>query len=324
MPAANLSAIDLNLLVVLDALLTEHSVSRAAKRLNSTQPAVSRSLGRLRAWFGDPLLTRTRHGMVPTPAGLALADDVRDVLARLQSIVARRDSFDPPTSRRTFRLTMSEYPQLAVCGPLLAHVLPRAPHVGVDILPWSLAFPEGLESGTLDLAVCPPTESMSGIHAVPLLRDDLVVVVRKGHPAADGELTLARYAALKHVQSAPNGRPGSVIDDLLAVAGHARRVVLRVPSAVVGPALCAMSDCCATLPSRLAATMAEAWGLVILPLPFDAPAIGLDLFWHQRSHADPGNAWLRGELRALFATRARPRARGVSRIDLVRRSKRTL
>jgi DNA-binding transcriptional LysR family regulator len=156
------------------------------------------------------------------------------------------------------------------------------------------------------------------------MRDDLVVVVRRGHPAAEGELTLARYAALPHVQSAPNGRAGSVLDDLLEAAGHTRRVVVRVPSAVVVPALCATSDCCATLPSRLAARMAEVWGLSILPLPLEAPAIGLNVFWHQRAHDDPGNAWLRGELRALFATRKRPKARGVSRIDLVRRSRRTL
>jgi DNA-binding transcriptional LysR family regulator len=147
MAGVNLSAIDLNLLVVLDALLAEHSVSRAAKRINSTQPAVSRALGRLRRWFGDPLLTRTRHGMVPTPTGLALTGEVRAVLERIQGFVERRDAFDPARSTRTFRKTMSEYPQYIVCGVLLERIAEAAPGVSVEVLPWSLGFPEALERG---------------------------------------------------------------------------------------------------------------------------------------------------------------------------------
>lgn len=134
MPPANLAAMDLNLLVVLDALLIEQSVSKAAKRINSTQSAVSRSLGRLRVWFGDLLLTRTRHGMVPTPTGLGLASEVRGVLEQIQGIVLR-EPFDPSSSRRAFRLTMSDYPQYLLCGPLLAKMRAAAPLAGVYVLP---------------------------------------------------------------------------------------------------------------------------------------------------------------------------------------------
>jgi DNA-binding transcriptional LysR family regulator len=319
----SLSALDLNLLVVLDVLLAEQSVSRAAKRLNATQPAVSRALARLRTWFKDPLLTRTRHGMVPTATALALAGDVRETIERIERLLDRRDVFDPATSQRTFHLTMSEYSQLAVCPATMARMLVRAPHVAVEVLPWSLAFPEGLESGALDLAVSPPiTSVVGGLRAAPLLTDDLVVVVRKGHPVTEGQLTLARYAGLTHVLSAPNGRAGSVLDDLLEAAGHRRRVVLRVPSAVAAPAVVAQSDCCATVPARLAAALAEGWGLAVLPLPIDAPAIGLDLVWHERAHDDPGNVWLRRELRALFGPRRRTRE--VARLDLAHRRRRTL
>ncbi len=315
---------DLNLLVVLDALLSTHSVSRAAGLLNSTQPAVSRALARLRVWFDDPLLARTRRGMVPTPVALALAPDVREALACVQRVVERRDSFDPKTSQRAFHLTMSEYSQLAVCGPLLSHTLARAPGIGVEVLPWSLAFPDGLESGALDLAVCPPSASAPGLRTAELTRDKLVVLLRQGHPAAEGELSLERYAELRHLQAAPNGRAGSVLDDLLEQAGHRRRVVLRLPSAVTLPALVASSDACATLPERLATATAGPWGLVIRPLPIQAPAIGLDLYWHDRAHEDPGNVWLRSELRRLFARPKAKDARSVARIDLARRRKLTL
>jgi DNA-binding transcriptional LysR family regulator len=126
----NLAALDLNLLVVLDALLADKSVSGAARRLNATQPAVSRALGRLRTWFGDPLLTRTRTGMAPTAMGLLLATEVRSVIERIQGFVDRRESFEPATAKRSFRLTMTDFPQQIVCGPLLAHLARHAP--GID------------------------------------------------------------------------------------------------------------------------------------------------------------------------------------------------
>jgi DNA-binding transcriptional LysR family regulator len=302
---------DLNLLVVLDALLTEHSVSGAARRLHSTQPAVSRALGRLRAWFGDPLLCRTRHGMVPTPRAIALASEVRAVLERIEGLVARRDAFDPVESQRTFRLTMSDYPQYVVCGALLPRLAAVAPRVVIEVVPWSLGFPEALESGALDLVVSPPTTPVAGLHAVELFADAWAVVVRRGHPA-EGRLTLQRYAALSHVQSAPNARAGSLIDDLLEAEGLSRRIVMRVPTVAGLPALVAGSDCCATLPRRFAVAVADAWGLAVMPLPLDAPALALTLVWHERAHHDPGNAWLRAEIEALFAPLRRARRPGVS------------
>lgn len=324
MSAPSLAAMDLNLLVVLDALLAEQSVSRAARRLNATQPAVSRALGRLRGWYGDPLLTRTRHGMVPTPVALALAPEVRVAIEHIERLVERRETFDPATSRRTFLLTMSEYSQYVVGQALLPRLLAAAPHVDIDVLPWSLSFPESLESGALDIAVCPPISPVPGLHAAELISDDLVVVVRVGHPAARERLTLERFAALTHLQSAPNGRAGSVIDDLLEAAGLSRRIALRVPSTVALPAMVAASDCCATVPARFAADMARPFGLAVLPLPIDAPGISLHLHWHDRAHRDPGNVWLRRELRACFTRAPRPQARAMSRIDLSRRAKQTL
>jgi DNA-binding transcriptional LysR family regulator len=324
MPPVNLSAMDLNLLVVLDALLAEKSVSRAAKRIHSTQPAVSRALGRLRSWFGDPLLTRSRQGMVPTPLGLAIEAEVHAVLEHIKGLVEREDRFDPASSDRAFRATMSDYAQYILCGALLPRLVRVAPRVSFEVMPWSLGFPAALESGALDLAICPPTTLVPGLRAVELLREDLVVVVRKGHPAGSEPFTAERYAALDHVQGAPNGRAGSIIDDLLEARGLARRVVLTVPGLVVLPSLVAGSDCCATLPRRLASAVAAAYGLAVLPLPVEAPAISLTMMWHDRVQQDPGHVWLRGEVQSLFATRPKGDGRRVSRIDLTRRSKMTL
>jgi DNA-binding transcriptional LysR family regulator len=320
-----LAALDLNLLVVLDALLTEHSVSRAAKRLNSTQPAVSRALGRLRVWFDDPLLTRTRHGMVPTPLAVALAGDVRAVLERIEGFVARREGFDPSTVSRTFRATMSDYPQYLLGRALLAKLAAAAPNVSVDVVPWSLEFPAGLESGALDFAISPTTTPVPGLRSRELFTDELVLMARKGHPALAQPMTLRRYAALTHVQSAPNGRQGSVVDDLLAGAGLTRHVVLRVPSNLALPGFVATSDCCATVPAGLAAAMAGSFELQVVSLPFDAPAIRFNLVWHERAHHDAGNAWLRSEMLSLFARRT-PAGGGkrVGILDLSRRAKKTL
>lgn len=324
MPPVNLSAVDLNLLVVLDALLAEKSVSRAAKRIHLTQPAVSRALGRLRGWFGDPLLTRSRQGMVPTPLGLALEGEVSAILAQIKGLVEREEGFDPAASERTFRATMSDYPQYILCGALLPRLGQVAPRVSFEVSPWSLGFPGALESGTLDLAICPPITPVPGLRAVELFRDDLVVVVRKDHPALKEPLTPQRYAALDHVQGAPNGRAGSIIDDLLEAQALARRVVLTVPGLVVLPSLVTGSDCCATIPRRLARALAAAHGLAVLPLPVEAPALSMTMVWHDRVQQDPGHVWLRGEVQSLFATRRGADERRVSRIDLARRSRLTL
>jgi DNA-binding transcriptional LysR family regulator len=324
--SVNLSALDLNLLVVLDALLAEKSVSGAARRLNSTQPAVSRSLGRLRTWFGDPLLTRTRKGMAPTAMGLVLGAEVREVVHRIEAFVDRRESFEPGSARRAFHLTMTDFPQQVICGPLLAHLARHAPGIDVDVRPWSLDFPEGLEAGTLDAAISPPINAVAGLRTAELVSDELVLIVRRHHPVTERkELTLDDYCTLAHVQSAPNGRAGSVVDDMLSARGVSRRVVLRLPSTLALPALVAGSDCCATVPRRLAESLSASGALTILPLPFEAPGVSLTLVWHDRSQHDPGHAWLRAALASVFAPSRVPRQPGgVGVLDLKRRASRTL
>jgi DNA-binding transcriptional LysR family regulator len=262
--------------------------------------------------------------MVPTPAALALAGEVHLVLEQIQGLVQRRGAFDPATARRVYRLTMSDYPQLLLCAPLLGRIVDAAPHVRVDVLPWSLSFPEALESGALDFAVSPPATRVPGLQSVELLTDVNVVVVRRDHPTIKGRLTLPQFAALTHVQAAPNGREGSLLDDLLQAAGHARRVVVRVPNATILPALVASSDCCATIPSRLAAAAAKQWGLRVFPLPLEMPGISLHLTWHERATHDPGAAWLRAQIEAIAAIQPGPKPSTTAVIDLRRRAPRTL
>lgn len=322
----NLAALDLNLLVVLDALLAEKSVSGAARRLHVTQPAVSRALGKLRNWFGDPLLTRTRTGMAPTAMGLLLSTEVRGVIDRIQGFVERRESFEPMSAKRTFRLTMTDFPQQVVCAPLLGHLARRAPGIDVDVRPWSLDFPDALESGALDAAVSPPITAGPGLRSAELVRDELVLIVRRAHPLTRRKaVTLDDYCAVDHVQSAPNGRAGSVVDDILSARGLSRRVVLRLPSTLALPALVAGSDCCATVPRRLADSLAASHALAILPLPFDAPSVSLTLVWHDRAQHDPGHAWLRAALVSLFErSKTGKKAGAVGVLDLKRRTPRTL
>ncbi|HYO67666.1 MAG TPA: LysR family transcriptional regulator [Archangium sp.] len=326
MATANISGMDLNLLLALDALLTERHVSRAAAKLGTSQPSLSRALAQLRLWIGDPLLVRTRHGMTPTPRALALAGEVRAVLERIDGLVGGRGVFEPATSRRVFRLSAAEYPQGLLFPELLARLLQVAPGVGLSVQPWSLRFPEALEEGTLELALAPTGELPPGLRSEPVVGDRFCCVMRKGHPAAGKRLTLERFVQLRHLQVAPTGREGSVLDDLLSRRGLSRQVVVRVPSFVLAPVLLGDSDLCATLPELLAARFAHERGLVVRPLPagLSMPGLVLKQVWHERAQQDAGLEWLRGEIRAVGARLGGFEVKKAAPLDLRRRERFTL
>jgi DNA-binding transcriptional LysR family regulator len=304
MDSTRLSELDLNLLVVLDVVLAERSVTRAARRLGLTQPAVSNSLARLRTALGDPLLVRTGEGMVPTPRAVALQRRLGTALDGLREAIADPGAFDPRTARRTFVIAATDYVQLVLLGALVRAIRHEAPGVALQIIAPVKAFPwNELGAGAVDLVIggANAREVPPGVRRRWIFRDTVVCILRAGHPLGREPLTLDRYVDLDHVEALPIGTIG-LADAVLARLGRQRRLVLTVPNFLAAPFVVAQSDCCFTLAKRIAAPLAKALPLQVHALPFDTPPVTIGAFWHDRVHADPAHLWLR---RLLARTAAR-------------------
>ncbi|MGK3962918.1 LysR family transcriptional regulator [Sorangium sp. So ce118] len=299
--ARELAALDLNLLVVLDALLAERHVTRAAARLGMTQPACSHALGRLRRALGDPLLVRGARGaMLPTPRAEALAPALRAALRGLASAIRGEPRFDPATARRTFRIATGDYAELVLLPPLLSLLASAAPSVDVWMMPLALTrdgVVAQLTSGAVDVVIGPPRRGWpDDLYVRPLFEERFRCVVRRDHPAARGRLTLDRYCALSHLLVAPRGTPGSLVDDALAALGRGRRIAATVPHFLVAPHVIAATDLMATLGGRIVDATAAPLGLAALPPPLELASFSFAMIWHERTHHDPAHRWLRDQV----------------------------
>jgi DNA-binding transcriptional LysR family regulator len=295
MDTARLSGFDLNLLVVLDVLLAERNVTRAANRLGLSQPAVSNALSRLRGALGDPLLVRTRQGMAPTPRALALVGSLRDALDLMGNTLTDAASFDPGSAKRTFVLAATDYVQFVLLGRLVHRMRRVAPSVVLEVLPIMQHFPwQQLESGAIDLVLggASTRESPRALHRRRLFRDRVVCILREGHPCATGMLSLERYLELAHVEALPLGTHG-LADEVLTGLGRERKTAVTVPHFLVAPFIVVQSDCCFTLAERIAMPMAATLPLVVRPLPFETPGVNIGAYWHDRVHGDAAHRWLR-------------------------------
>ena len=300
----HLAGVDLNLLVVLDALLAERSVTRAARRVGLSQSAASHALARLRALVHDPILVRAPRGaMVPTPRALALEAPVRQALAALSSALAAEPAFEPARARRTFRLAASDYAELVLLPPLLERLLTVAPGLDLWVVQAGEAMVDDLAVGRADLALVPlRSEATPGFYQRRLFEERFVCVVRAGHPLTRKRMSLARFIAYPHVLIAPRGQPGSWIDDQLLSMNKRRRIAVAVPHFLVAPHLLGTTDLVLTLAARVAGHFARDRRLAVLETPLDIPGFTLGALWHERSHHDPAHRFLREELAAVPAS----------------------
>jgi len=288
--------LDLNLLVVLDALLQDPNVTRASQRMGTTQSTLSSALARLRVALGDPLFVRTQRGLVPTPRALALGPVVREVLASLAEAMAIQTGFDPSTAHHRFVITATDYVQVILLPPLIRLLRAEAPGIDLEIRPVSHQFPwETLAGRDVDLILAGGVAGPEGLQSRLLFKDRIACVLRKGHPALDRPFDMAAYLSLNHLEVKVTD--GQTLADLaLASLGLERRVVLAVPHFLVALYTAMETELCLTLARRLADPYAIGLPLTVVPLPFATPIVPVRAFWHCRMKNDPLHRWLRAIL----------------------------
>jgi DNA-binding transcriptional LysR family regulator len=293
----DLSGINLNLLVALDALLTEVNVTRAAARLGITQSAMSHALRQLREQFEDALLIRGRGGMVLTPRAQQLAAPIRRGLLELQRALRNEASFEPLTSSRHFTLATSDYFASQLLPSLLELLGREAPRVDLDVRPIDFRrTADLLESGGLDIIVGAYIDDAPGLRQQKLFTEEFACVVREGHPEVRRKLTLETYLRLPHALISPRGEGLGVVDTVLGKLGHSRRIALRVPYFLTAPLVISRSDLVLTAPRRMVERLAQAWPLQVLKPPLPLSSFTAFQVWHERYDDDPAHRWFRAAL----------------------------
>lgn len=304
----NLSRLDLNLLVVFDALLTERSVTRAAARVGIGQSAMSHNLARLRTLFGDELLTRAPEGMRPTPRALALTDPVRVALSQIQALVSRTDAFDPRTAERVFRIGMPDSMEVLLVPALLAHLCDAAPGIRLRLHTIdSLQLLDDLDADRLDLAVGIGTFVDGQTHHKrrPLLAETYLCMFNAERVGVSPPISLGDYVRLPHVLTSLRKGERGVVDDALAKIGLKRTVALTTPRFLAVPFVVRGAPVVTTMHARLARFFAAALGLTLSPPPVDLPEVTISLIWHASYDHDPGHMWLRQTVARLAQETAR-------------------
>jgi DNA-binding transcriptional LysR family regulator len=302
MNSINLLAVDLNLLVVLDAVMTERSVSRAARRLHLTQPAVSHALSRLRALFGDRLFVRTPHGMSPTSLTEHIAPRVAATLHSINDLLSGQEAvaFDAARSQRRFVVGMTDYTAFVLMPSLARQLEKQAPQVELVVRPTDRVSGMGMidrEEVELVIGGTFPNQP-NYLCSAPLLTEKSLCAARRDHPAFARKLTRRAYVSNLHLHVSPWGERG-YIDDVLHRHGVSRRIGLTIGHFLLAPAILEQSSLIGTLPERVVRPMAARFALAVSEPPFDLGVTEIVQYWHRRLDASPGLRWLRQQIAAI-------------------------
>ncbi len=304
MPNRVSAGLELKDLKVLDALLREASLTRAAQVLDTTQPAVSKVLRRLRARFADPLLVRRGRGVQPTARAIEMAAEVRALLEMADRLQREQAAFDPGTSEKTFSLLLTDVGMVRFLPPLIAHLAEVAPNIRIRSLPLdSRHFELKLESGEADLALGAFPKAAGHLRFQRLFSDGYASVVRLAHPRAVAARTQKGFLAEQHIliTASETGHAAHLeTQRALTRAIAPSNILLRVPSFIAGAIVAAQTDGVATLPANLAAMIAAPLGMSVFRTPVALPRIVIAQYWHERYHRDPAHRWLRSATYRLF------------------------
>ncbi|WP_137937381.1 LysR family transcriptional regulator [Chitinivorax sp. B] len=287
---------DFNLLLTLDALLTESSVARAARRLHLSPSAMSRALARLRDTMGDPLLVRAGRGLVPTPRALEIRDQVSELVQGIETVLRPAEKLDLAQLVRTFSMRTSEGFAETFGPRLIARINAEAPGVRLHFVQKpnkdSTPLRNGtidLETGVVDLATAPELRTQA------LFRDRFIGAVRRGHPLCKQDITPEHFAAGGHVYVSRRGLDKGSVDQALQQIGLQRRILTIVDGFATALALARNSDLIATVPERHTDSLRD--GMYSFPMPVPTPEITISMLWHPRQDADLAHRWFRACVR---------------------------
>lgn len=291
----SLARLDLNLFVTLDALLAERSVTRAARRLRLSQPAVSVQLAKLRTALRDPLLVPGARAMTPTALATSLEGPLREALVQLVQVIAPARPFDPSQASLTWRVAASDYSEQAILQPLLPALRRAAPGTRLSVVesaPSRLA--RQAEEAEIDLGFITLENASINLRRRTLFHERYVLAGRADHPALRRRPTLAQFCKLEFAIVSPNGGGfRGVAEEPLEAMGMRRQVVLSVPHFLFLLSAISHSELVALIPARLAAGAA---GLRVVESPLDVPGFDMTMVWHERVHRDPAHVWLREQV----------------------------
>ncbi|MBB3219562.1 LysR family transcriptional regulator [Pseudoduganella umbonata] len=288
--------LDLNLLVALDALLSEKSITRAAGRLNLSQSATSGVLARLREYFKDELLVPVGRTLILTPLATSLCDPVRKVLLQIQATIDIRPEFDPQTASRAFRILASDYISTVLLGDLGQRFASDAPNITLDVLPTTSSPIDLLERAEVDLIVL-PRKFIAETHPVQVLFEETYTCIAwTGNTQVGETLTLDQYMALGHVSSRFGAAVTSFEEWFLKISGYDRRIEVTTTNFTSIPHFVIGTNRIATMHTRLARTLARYYPIRLLPPPLDIPALEMCMQWNHFLDRDPSHIWLRSVL----------------------------
>jgi DNA-binding transcriptional LysR family regulator len=309
----DLRNVDLNLLVTLDALLSEQSVSHAARRLRRSQPAVSAALARLRDLLNDRLLVRQGSAMAPTDYAKSVAMPLRSLLREIEQTFAPK-VFDPATGSRIFRIATTDYATFTLFPRLMSRIRKVAPSVGIELWQIEENVHDRLAARDLDLAVADDWSLRHLPARETLYSERFVCVVRRDHPRIRGVLSVERFVAEKHALVSARGRVAGNVDGALERFGKRRDVVLTMPHFLAVPAIIEETDLVVTLAERIARKLSAGAALRILKPPVDLEGFDVSMAWSRITEHDAALDWLKQEIRRASPP---PRERPISvRADL--------
>ena len=296
----NLAGVDLNLLVVFDALMAERHATRAGQRIGLSQPAVSKALNRLRYLFRDDLFIRSSDGMQPTARALELAAPIHDALRRLEDALDPSD-FNPLTARRIFTITTNDLIASAVIPDVISYLDKAAPGIDIRLLPSIGQALESLDRQESDFAITPTPNIPDRFESAHVMNEAFMILLRKGHPLAEGDLTIERFVTARHILMSVRGDARSAVDRILEAQGLSRRVGITVNQFLAGPPIVARSDLLMLVPQSLARKQAPRYDLEIRPVPFELPSMfgEMRLIWSKRDSNNPASVWFRNVILSL-------------------------
>ena len=290
----NVRSIDFRLLLAFDALIAERHVSRAAAAVGLSQPAMSHALAKLRQQFDDPLLTRTSTGFEPTPKALELIEPVREAIRQVDRLFTEGSSFDPRTSSDTFAARMGDLNEVLFLPQLLHMLQERAPNMTLTVEHLSPSETvRALEASAIDFAVSALIKHSKSVHSMELAKDRMVCVMRKGHPAADGRLTMRAFLSLRHLRIVQSAGDVRFVEEALLKRGLQRRVMATTPHWLAASYMVERSDLVTALPESMMRRLNRDGRFVVHPLPVGGNEFSWRLYWHRRYDSRPAHRWIR-------------------------------